>query len=134
MKISTKKYAQALLDLTVQKDKKEVTKTIAEFVRVLVLNNHLSRAQEIINEFEKLADVKDNIVRAKVQSAKELESDSLDSISSFVKEVTKAEKVILEQEVRKDLLGGVIVRYGDRVIDFSLKNKVRELREKMSRQ
>jgi F-type H+-transporting ATPase subunit delta len=133
MKISTKQYAQALFDLTAQKDKKEVTKTIAEFVRVLVLNNHLSRAQEIINEFEKLTDVKDNIVRAKVQSAKELENDSLDSVSSFVKEVTKAEKVVLEQEVKKDLLGGVIVRYGDRVIDFSLKNKVRELREKMSK-
>jgi len=133
MKISTKQYSQALFDLTAQKDKKEVTKTIAEFVRVLVLNNHLSRVQEIINEFKKLTDVKDNIVRAKVQSAKELENDSLDSVSSFVKEVTKAEKVVLEQEVKKDLLGGVIVRYGDRVIDFSLRNKVRELREKMSK-
>jgi F-type H+-transporting ATPase subunit delta len=133
MKISTKQYAQAMFDLTAGQDKKEATKTIAEFVRVLVLNNHLSRAQEIINEFEKLTDAKDNVVRAKVQSAKELENDSLDSVSSFIKEVTRAEKVVLEQEVKKDLLGGVIVRYGDRVIDFSLRNKVRELREKMSK-
>lgn len=97
MKRSSKKYAEALLDLTEGKSKKEIGDVIREFVRVLALNNGLSKAQEIIDEYERMADSKNNIVRAKVISAKELENDSFNLVSHFIKEVTKAEEVVLEK-------------------------------------
>ena len=131
MKRSSKKYAIALLDLIDGKSKKEAENVIKEFVRVLALNNDLSKAQEIIEEYEKIADSKSNIIRAKVVSAKELENDSLKLISNFIKEVTEAEEVVLEKEVKKELIGGMVIRYGDKVIDYSLQTKIENLKTKL---
>ena len=131
MKKTPKKYAEALLDLTEEKNKKEIENVIKNFIRILVLNNDLAKFQEIISEYEKLADSKNNIVRAKVTSAKELENDSLNLVSNFIKEVTKAEEVILEKEIRKELIGGMVINYQDKVLDLSLQNKIKELKEKM---
>ncbi len=131
MKILNKQYAQALLDLTEGEGKKEIAKTIAEFVRVLALNNSLTRAQEIIDEFEKLADVKENMIRAKVTSAKELEDNSLNLISDYIKHITDAEKVIMDKEIKKELIGGLVIKYQDKVLDLSLQNRIRELKDKM---
>ena len=131
MKRSSKKYAIALLDLIDGKSKKEAENVIKEFVRVLALNNDLSKAQEIIEEYEKIADSKSNIIRAKVVSAKELENDSLKLISNFIKEVTKAEEVVLEKEVKKELIGGMVIRYGDKVVDYSVQTKIENLKTKL---
>jgi F-type H+-transporting ATPase subunit delta len=131
MKISAKKYAQALFDLTAGKSKKEAGSTIKEFIRVLLVNNDFSKAEKIIDEFKNICDQKEGVIRAKVFSATELADNSLKLISKYLKEKTGAQKVALEKVVKKDLIGGLIVRYGDRVLDLSLKNRVKELKKKM---
>ncbi|MCX6796796.1 MAG: ATP synthase F1 subunit delta [Candidatus Falkowbacteria bacterium] len=131
MKISAKKYAQALFDLTAGKSKKEAGSAIKEFIRVLLVNNDFSKAEKIIDEFKNICDQKEGVIRAKVFSATELADNSLKLISKYLKEKTGAQKVALEKVVKKDLIGGLIVRYGDRVLDLSLKNRVKELKKKM---
>jgi F-type H+-transporting ATPase subunit delta len=131
MKKTPKKYSAALMDITQGKDKKEIEKIIKDFIRVLILNNDFAKSQEVIAEYEKLADSKNNIVRAKVTSAKELENDSLNFVRDFIKEVTKAEEVVLEKEVRKELIGGLVIRYGDKVIDYSLQARINDLKIKL---
>lgn len=133
MKISAAKYAQTLFELTEGKEKNEIKKIINDFLKVLVVNNDFTKANEIINEFEKIIDKQEGIVRTKVLSANELEKESVNAISQFIKEKTDAKKIEIEQEIKKDLLGGVVIRFGDKVIDASLKAKLRELKNKLTK-
>jgi len=131
MKISAEKYALTLSGLTDGKSKDGIKKVITDFLRVLISNNDLSKSDAIIAEMEKINDKKDGIVKASIVSANELENESIDAISEFIKSKTGAEKVKINQEKNKDLLGGVVIRYGDKIVDSSLRARVNELKKKM---
>lgn len=131
MKISAEKYALTLSELTDGKSKDGIKKVITDFLRVLVANNDLSKSDAIIAEMEKINDKKDGIVKASIVSANELGNESIDAISEFIKSKTGAEKVKINQEKNKDLLGGVVIRYGDKIVDSSLRARVNELKKKM---
>lgn len=135
MKISAEKYAQTLHDLTAGKDKNknEIKKIIADFLKVLALNNDLAKADAIVAEMEKVDDEKNGIVKASIASANALSGETVNTISEFVKNKTGAEKIKISQEIKKDLIGGAVLRYGDKIVDFSLKSKLKELKNILSK-
>jgi F-type H+-transporting ATPase subunit delta len=131
MKISAEKYAQTLYELTEEKSKDEIKKIIADFFRVLMSHNDLAKAEEIINELESISNKKEGIVDAKALSAIELSNDSVEIIKAFIKKKTGAGKVNITKEINKDLLGGTIIEYGDKILDLSLRARIKELKQKM---
>ena len=62
--------------------------------------------------------------------AAEISSVIKDQISNLVNEISGAESVI-EEKIDSQLIGGVVIRLGDTVIDGSIKNKVKQLRREL---
>ena len=131
MKISAEKYAQTLTELAEGKNDNEIKKIVANFFRVLLSHNDLAKAGKIINELEAINNKKEGIVSAKVLSAAELNNDSIEVIQNFIKKKSGAEKINITKEISRDLLGGAVIEYEDKILDLSLRLRIKELRQKM---
>ena len=86
-----------------------------------------------INEFyQKLADELKGIVRASLVSATELSSETTDKIRVALSKKTGRE-IILEVKLAPELIGGIVTRIGDIVLDGSIKTQLLNMREFLKR-
>jgi F-type H+-transporting ATPase subunit delta len=131
MKINSKQYAVALLEsLEENKDnEKEVAK---KFAAALISAGQVSRWPEIMEIFEKIWNKKNNIVKADIFSANSLSAETINVLKEMIKEKSSGIEIKIEQKVDKSLLGGVVLHYGDKVLDLSLKNKIEKLKEELN--
>jgi F-type H+-transporting ATPase subunit delta len=86
-----------------------------------------------INDFyQKLADELKGIARASLVSATELSSETIDKIRSTLSDKT-GKDIVLEVEQDPDLIGGIVTRIGDLVLDGSIKTQLLNMRESLKR-
>ncbi len=106
-------------------------KLTQNFLGVLAHNRRLSALEAVIKAFRTEAARRRGEVEARVQTAYALTPAQTENLQ---KELTKAlgSHVTLNVEVEKDLLGGMIVTVGSRMIDDSLKRKLERLKRTLS--
>ena len=100
------------------------------FLKLLTKNQSFSIIQDIYKQFLKQVEKLNNIIRVSVISPYKISDDLKDQISNLVHEISGAESVI-EERVDRELIGGVVIRLGDTVIDGSIKNRVKQLRREL---
>ena len=86
-------------------------------------------AKEFINEYN----IRKNIVKATVSSAAPLSEKNKKQLEKLLKELTKGE-VILETKVDPELIGGYILKIGDRQFDASISSSLRKLKKEFNLQ
>ncbi|MEK7812028.1 MAG: F0F1 ATP synthase subunit delta [Pseudomonadota bacterium] len=96
------------------------------FVRVLADNQRLLVLPEIAELFEVLKADAEKTVNVVVDSAFELSAAQQDKIVSSLKK-RMGREIKLACNVKKDLLGGVVIRAGDKVIDGSALTRLSEM-------
>ena len=86
-----------------------------------------------INDFyQRLADELKGITRASLISATQLSSETVDKIRSTLSERT-GKDIILEIEQDPGLIGGIVTRIGDLVLDGSIKTQLLNMRESLKK-
>lgn len=100
------------------------------FVRVVAEKDRLSLLPGIAFWFRELADERQGRVRAKVVSAAGLHEAATEGLKKKLSEVTGRE-VILEAETDESLIGGVVCRVGGMVMDGSIRNQLKNLRDQL---
>jgi F-type H+-transporting ATPase subunit delta len=130
MRISPQKYAQALLEL-LEKDEENAQAIISDFVRVLAKNNDLRLAPKIVEKFGEAFDLKSGLTQAEAITAKTADEETRNRITEFLLKETGAKKAEVKNRVNKNILGGFILKYGDKIMDASLKTKLENLKNKM---
>jgi F-type H+-transporting ATPase subunit delta len=131
MKIKDKQYAIALYESLAGKKAGEVKVVVKNFVKILVKNNDLGRLRRIINFFEDVWSKGENEIEAEIISARNVSQDVVRMIYEFIAQKTKAQKVEIEKTIDKDVLGGVVIKYNDKIFDGSVRTKMSALKEKM---
>lgn len=131
MKITPKCYAQSLYESIDGKTAGEVAVVSKKFAEMLAKNNHLAKADAVIDEFIKIWNSERGIVEATVVSAKEMDETMTAGLSDYITTLSNAKEVVLNKKINKDILGGVIIAYGDKVIDASVRTGLVDLRERM---
>lgn len=96
------------------------------FVRLLIENRRLLLLPEILVLFEKLKSDAEKTIDVVVDSAFELSAAQQDRIISSLK-ARMGRQIRLVCRVDKELLGGVVIRAGDKVIDGSARTRLGEL-------
>jgi F-type H+-transporting ATPase subunit delta len=97
------------------------------FAMLLVDENRMSLLSEIRDALRDLVEQAAGRLRARVISARKLERRELDGLRRVLSKRTKA-VVDLETEIDPDLIGGVVVRVGDLLLDGSLRTQLDSLR------
>jgi len=119
------------LDLFLGVCEKRIDEQGANFVRLLVDNRRLTLLPEIVAQYETLKAEAEARVEATVISAFPLEAAQLDSLGAALKRRLGRE-VNLTAQVDQALLGGVVIRAGDLVIDGSVRGRLQELAAHLS--
>ena len=96
------------------------------FVRVLADNGRLELLAEIQAQFEALKNEREGVVEAEVHSAFELSASQVADLQQRLEKRT-GRKVRTQVHVDKDLIGGVKLVLGDKVIDGSARAQLAAL-------
>ena len=96
------------------------------FVRILADNQRLQVLPEIAALFETLKAEAEKTVNVVVDAAFELSAAQQDKIVSSLKK-RMGREIKLTCKVNKELLGGVVIRAGDKVIDGSARTRLTEM-------
>jgi len=131
MKISLKKYAQALYEATIDRSEAEVKVYVKNFVKILAENKDLKRGELIGKYFSKVWNREQGVTVVDVTTAQDLDAEALVLLNGYIVKLLKADKIDIRQKIDKNILGGVIIRHGDAVYDGSLKTKIKNLKEVM---
>ena len=131
MRFSAKQYAQALYESLEATDPKDVDLVLTNFVDVLAANNDVKLFEEIENEFHKLELAKDGKKLAEVTSAKPLSKENERDIISELNKIVKG-NVEIKKKVDERILGGVVIRVDDQLIDASIKGELNNLKKELS--
>ena len=103
---------------------------LSNLVGVLVARRRVSLLPAIVGEYGRLLDRQRGVAAAIVTSASPLSADETAAISARI-EALIGTTVSLRTTVDPDLIGGVTVRIGDRLIDASVRGRLERLRDRI---
>ena len=101
-------------------------------LRLLARKRRLVALPDIARQLARLADEDQNIVRAEVTSAGPLSDDYLARLRAELEKVT-GKKVIILPRQDPSLIGGIVTKIGDRVIDGSIRRQLAQIQERLSK-
>ncbi|GAB6887315.1 ATP synthase F1 subunit delta [Desulfothermus okinawensis JCM 13304] len=113
-------------------DKIGASKVVKNFFMLLAEKKRLPYILDIRNYYQKLLDLFEGIVRGHLVTAIDLNDDKKESIRKSLEE-KMAKKFVLDFQVDKGILGGVVLKVGDKVYDASLRAQLNILKEKIKR-
>jgi F-type H+-transporting ATPase subunit delta len=113
-------------------EKLELSQVMSSFLFLLFEKGRMKFVGDIDEFFQKLADEFKGVVRANLVSATELASETVEKIVEALSKKTGKE-VILDVEQDPSLIGGIVTRIGDLVLDGSIKTQLLSMRESLKR-
>jgi len=108
----------------------EFSETIVNLLKVLVDNGRQALLKSINEAFVELLDVVNNRQRVTVISSMKLGKDVLDKVQASLSEKLK-KNIILDDAVDESILGGIILRMGDIILDGSMANDLKNIRHNL---
>ena len=108
------------------------SKELAGFLLVLVSKDRFSEVEKTLEYFIGRMKEYKKIGVAFVSTAAELTDAQKEKVMKRLLETTDFESFEMNYTVDKSLLGGMVIRVGDRVVDTSIQNKLKSLSKQLS--
>ncbi|MCI6907157.1 MAG: F0F1 ATP synthase subunit delta [Succinatimonas sp.] len=96
------------------------------FIKVIGENNRFEVIPEIFEEFVRLRDKHDKCLECTLISARAFSDSEIESLKDKLAKKYDA-KVVISSKIDKTLIGGAILKIGDKVIDASVKTSLTNL-------
>ena len=119
---STKEKREALPGLLDGADE-----ALTNFLSLLIDNHRMPVIFRIRVEYERLWDEENKTLPVEITSAIELDQATTESLGKTIGE-RAGRKVTLSARVDPDILGGIVVRVGNSILDASIRNRLEQLR------
>lgn len=113
--------------------KGRVDDELVGLMRLLVEKDHYNEMGSVFDYFINQVKEFKNIGTAYVTSAMELSDDQKKAVEKRLLETTKYVKFEMHYDVDAALIGGMVIRIGDRVVDSSVKTKLYDLTRELSK-
>lgn len=107
-----------------------VQPSVARLAALLLERSRVALMPRVAAEYHRLLNAERGIVTAVVTSAAPLTPDETTAVVARVQQMTRS-KVELRTEVDPDLLGGLTVQVGDRLLDASVRGRLERLRDEL---
>lgn len=144
MKITVNQYAKSLYAATADKSQKEIGEAVSNLIKILQKNRQIKLFSKIAKKFGEIWNQEKGIVEAEVTSCTELNSEASTQVLACIKEkylpatlrvakqAGQAKEVILHNIIDEKIKGGIIIRIGDEVLDGSVSNQLKMLKNNLS--
>jgi F-type H+-transporting ATPase subunit delta len=105
---------------------------VVNFLKLLIENHRMPAIFRTRREFDRLWQQENKLLPVTVTSAVALDQATVDQIGARIAEQT-GRKVDLSAAVDAEILGGIIVRVGNSILDASIRNRLEQLRKQVAR-
>ncbi len=118
--------------LTFVLGKSNFSNLVKNFLNLLLDKNRIDSIEAIADKYAMLTDEASNIAHAEIITARPLQDETLQKVVDSLKEMTSKN---IKSEVKEDpeLIGGIVVKIGDLVLDGSVKAQLEGLKESFRR-
>ncbi len=121
-----KKVLEAVLAAT------DLSAIMKSFLILLFDKGRIGFLREIASYYKDLADELKGVVKASIVSATELSKDAVDKIKEALSKKT-GKNIVLKVEQDQSLIGGVVTKIGDLVLDGSVKTQLINMKETLKK-
>ena len=119
-----KKVLQIILE------KSSFSGVVNNFLNLLLDKNRIGAIDVITDYYARLTDGLSNIARAEIITARPLKAKVLGKLEKSLAKLT-SKKIESEVKEERDLIGGIVVKIGDLVLDGSIRAQSEGLRESL---
>lgn len=105
-----------------------VSQIMGNFLNLLAQKNRANVLPEIAKSFQDMVDVERNVCQGFVITAKALEPELLEKTKQTLEKIT-GKQVVLKAEIDTAIIGGIIAKVGDIILDGSIKTQLESLKE-----
>jgi F-type H+-transporting ATPase subunit delta len=105
---------------------------IVNFLELLIEKHRMPALMRIRASYEALWEEENKLLPVRITSAVELDGSIVKQLGDRISEQTDR-KVEVSANVDPDILGGIVVRVGNSVLDASVKNRLDQLRRQVAR-
>ena len=105
---------------------------VVNFLKLLIENHRMPVVFRVRREVDRLWEQENKLLPVQVTSAVALDPATVDQIGARISEQT-GRKVELSAHVEPDILGGIVVRVGNSVLDASIRSRLEKLRKQVAR-
>jgi F-type H+-transporting ATPase subunit delta len=109
-----------------------VDPSVERFLMLLVENERLPLIARIRREYDRLCDQAEDLLAVTVTSAVALDPAVISRLVEQISEQTGS-RVELTEEVDPSIVGGVVLRVGNSILDASIRNRLENLRTEVAR-
>jgi F-type H+-transporting ATPase subunit delta len=102
------------------------------FLDLVVENHRMPVIFRIRRDFDELWEQENRLLPVQVTSAVPLDDAIVQEIGSTIGEQT-GKRVELSSQVDPDILGGIVVRVGNAILDASIRNRLEQLRKQVAK-
>jgi ATP synthase F1 delta subunit len=101
------------------------------FLKLLVENHRMPVIFRVRREYDRLWEQENKLLPVEITSAIELDAATTGSVAARIGEST-GHKVMLTTRVEPEILGGIVVRVGNSILDASIRNRLEQLRKQVA--
>lgn len=131
MKIKVKHYAQVFYEEIKALPEDKIEEKCKDFINLLVKYNDISKLDQIVEVFETLWNKETKTVVANIITSRKIDKEMLDNIREYIKSESSAEQILIKQKINKNILGGFVARFNNTILDASLLNRLKQLRNSL---
>jgi F-type H+-transporting ATPase subunit delta len=119
------------LDLAVAAVGPNVSRPVLNLIVLLLRRGRIELLPRVAQEFGRLDDLSNHVIHATATSAAPLGPDEVRALTARLEQLSGG-RVELATTTDPEILGGVVVRLGDRLIDGSVRGRLERLRSKLA--
>lgn len=106
--------------------------TTISFFNLVSDKNRTELLEKIAVQYLLLNNTRNGIIEATVTSSVALTSDYENEIVSYIKKNSNAKEVLLKKVVNEEIIGGLIIRFGDYLLDNSISTQLNNLKKELN--
>jgi F-type H+-transporting ATPase subunit delta len=107
-----------------------VSRPVQNLIQLMLRRRRVEELPRVAAEFRRLDDDRQGLTHATATSATELTPDEIRALTERLEQSTGG-RISLDVQVDPSLLGGLVVRVGDRLIDGSVRGRLERLRSQL---
>ena len=126
---------EILSDIALEIGKKlKLSKDVANFLKIITENRRVFLILEISKKFTEIFKKDCGIVTAKIYVVNKISDQYIEKIESVISKKYKDKTIEIEQVIKKNILGGLVIKVGSELIDSSLKNDLHQLQSQLQKE
>lgn len=110
--------------------KESVNHFTFDFIMLMIDKGRISQLKSSLKQFVTLTNIAKGLLDVQVTSASELTLEQKESLKAQLEKAT-GKTIEIENIVDPQIIGGLIIKVGNNVIDGSLRNQVNKIRESL---